>query len=45
MDRKPLVIACIPAYNEEKTLASVFVASKYVNRVIVCDGASFSKGI
>ncbi|RLI38274.1 hypothetical protein DRO64_11840, partial [Candidatus Bathyarchaeota archaeon] len=39
--RKPYVIACIPAYNEEKTIAKVILkARKYVDRVIVCDDGS-----
>jgi len=32
------IVACIPAYNEEKTIARVVVETqKYVDRVIVCD--------
>ena len=39
--RKPYIIACIPAYNEEKTLAKVILkARKYVDKVIVCDDGS-----
>jgi len=35
------VIACIPAYNEEKTIAKVVLkAKKYVDKVIVCDDGS-----
>ena len=35
------VVACIPAYNEEKTIGGVVVrAMKYVDRVVVCDGGS-----
>ena len=35
------IIACIPAYNEEKTIASVVLkAMKYVDKVIVCDDGS-----
>jgi glycosyltransferase involved in cell wall biosynthesis len=38
---KGLVVACIPAYNEERTIASVVVkAQKYVDKVIVCDDGS-----
>jgi len=34
-------IACIPAYNEEKTIARVIIeAQKYVDKVIVCDDGS-----
>jgi glycosyltransferase involved in cell wall biosynthesis len=35
------VIACIPAYNEEKTIAKVVLKTKkYVDKVIVCDDGS-----
>lgn len=35
------VVACIPAYNVERTIASVIVkAQKYVDKVIVCDDGS-----
>lgn len=38
---KPYVIACIPAYNEEKTIAKVILKTKkYVDKVIVCDDGS-----
>ena len=38
---KGLVVACIPAYNEERTIARVVVeAQKYVDKVIVCDDGS-----
>ncbi|MGY0287359.1 MAG: glycosyltransferase family 2 protein [Candidatus Methanodesulfokora washburnensis] len=41
MSRKPFIIACIPAFNEEKTIARVIIeALKYVDRVIVCDDGS-----
>jgi len=40
-DKGPLIIAAIPAYNEEKTIAKVVVqASRYVDRVVVCDDGS-----
>ena len=40
-DKKPYVVACIPAYNEEKTIAKVILkARKYVDKVIVCDDGS-----
>lgn len=40
MDR-PFVVACIPAYNEERTIGGVVVkALRYVDRVVVCDGGS-----
>uniref|UniRef100_A0A7C5TK81 Glycosyltransferase family 2 protein n=1 Tax=Ignisphaera aggregans TaxID=334771 RepID=A0A7C5TK81_9CREN len=35
------MVACIPAYNEEKTIAKVISkARKYVDKVIVCDDGS-----
>lgn len=38
---KPLTVACIPAYNEEKTIAKVvLLTKKYVDKVIVCDDGS-----
>jgi glycosyltransferase involved in cell wall biosynthesis len=38
---KPLIIACIPAYNEEKTIAKVvLLTKKYVDTVVVCDDGS-----
>ena len=38
---QPLVVACIPAYNEEKNIASVLVrVKKYVDQIIVCDDGS-----
>jgi len=38
---RPLVVACIPAYNEERTIAGVVVKTmRYVDRVVVCvDGS------
>ncbi|MEM2661441.1 MAG: glycosyltransferase family 2 protein [Nitrososphaeria archaeon] len=39
--KKPYIIACIPAYNEEKTIAKVILKTKkYVDKVIVCDDGS-----
>jgi glycosyltransferase involved in cell wall biosynthesis len=39
--RKPYVVACIPAYNEELTIAKVVLkARKHVDKVIVCDDGS-----
>jgi glycosyltransferase involved in cell wall biosynthesis len=36
-----LIIACIPAYNEEKTIAKVvMLAQKRVDKVVVCDDGS-----
>jgi glycosyltransferase involved in cell wall biosynthesis len=38
---KPLIVACIPAYNEEKTIGAVLdQAFRYVDQVIVCDDGS-----
>ncbi len=38
---KPLIIACIPAYNEERAIASVIMRTqKHVDGVIVCDDGS-----
>ena len=38
---KPFVVACIPAYNEEKTIARVVLeAQRYVDKVVVCDDGS-----
>jgi glycosyltransferase involved in cell wall biosynthesis len=35
------IIACIPAYNEEKTIAKIVLKTKkYVDKVIVCDDGS-----
>lgn len=36
-----LIIACIPAYNEEKTIARVIIDSmKYCDKILVCDDGS-----
>jgi len=41
VDRKPLIMACIPAFNEEKTIAKVVLdAQRFVDRVVVCDDGS-----
>ena len=38
MIEKPYVVACIPAYNEERKIGGVvFRALRYVDRVVVCD--------
>ncbi|MGB9760605.1 MAG: glycosyltransferase family 2 protein [Thermoproteota archaeon] len=38
---KPFVVAAIPAFNEERTIAKVVIlAQKYVDKVIVCDDGS-----
>ena len=40
-ERKPFVVACVPAFNEERSIAGVVVrARKYVDRVVVCDDGS-----
>jgi len=40
-DGSPVIIAAIPAYNEEKTIAKVvMLAQKHVDRVVVCDDGS-----
>jgi glycosyltransferase involved in cell wall biosynthesis len=41
LTRKPYVVACIPAYNEAKTIADIIrTTRKYVNEVIVYDDGS-----
>jgi glycosyltransferase involved in cell wall biosynthesis len=41
MERKPTIVAAIPAFNEEKTIAKVVIKSaKHVDHVIVCDDGS-----
>lgn len=38
---KPFVVVCIPAFNEEKTIAKVVLqASRYADEVVVCDDGS-----
>ncbi|MFQ5759231.1 MAG: glycosyltransferase family 2 protein, partial [Candidatus Bathyarchaeia archaeon] len=38
---RPFVVAAIPAYDEEKTIARVVLqAQRYVDRVVVCDDGS-----
>ena len=42
--RKPSVVAVIPAYNDEESIAEVILeAQKYVDMVIVCDDSSRDK--
>ena len=37
----PYVVACIPAFNEERNIGGVVVrAKRYVDRVVVCDDGS-----
>jgi cellulose synthase/poly-beta-1,6-N-acetylglucosamine synthase-like glycosyltransferase len=39
--KTPFVVACIPAFNEEGTIARVvLMAERYVDRVVVCDDGS-----
>ena len=41
LDRNHLIIACIPALNEERTISSIILlARKYVDEVLVCDDGS-----
>jgi len=41
MRGKPFIVACISAFNEERTITSVVVqAMRYVDRVVVCDDRS-----
>ncbi|MEM4383794.1 MAG: glycosyltransferase [Candidatus Caldarchaeum sp.] len=40
-EQELVIVACIPAYNEEKTIAKVILkVKKYVDKVIVCDDGS-----
>jgi len=40
-DNGPVIAACIPAYNEERSIGGVVVrAMKHVDRVVVCDDGS-----
>jgi len=37
-EKGPVVAACIPAFNEEASIARVvLMAERYVDRVVVCD--------
>ncbi len=39
--QKPLIVACIPAFNEEKNIAKVIMTTQeYVDKVVVCDDGS-----
>jgi len=41
MEKKPYIVAGIPAFNEEKTIAKVILLTKkYVDKVIVVDDGS-----
>jgi glycosyltransferase involved in cell wall biosynthesis len=38
---RPRIVACIPAFNEEKRIAKVLVkVSRYVDKILVCDDGS-----
>ena len=38
---RPLIVACIPTFNEEKTIARVVLQTqRFVDRVVVCDDGS-----
>lgn len=40
-DKKSFIVACIPAYNEERTIGGVVVrAMRFVDWVVVCDDGS-----
>lgn len=41
MSKNSFIIACVPAYNEERTIAQVIIRTmKHVDKVIVCDDGS-----
>jgi len=41
MGDKPVMVACIPAFNEERMIARVvLLAKRYVDKVVVCDDGS-----
>lgn len=37
---RPFVVACIPAFNEERAIGGVVVRAWFVDRVAVCDDSS-----
>ena len=40
-EKGPVVAACIPAFNEETSIARVvLMAERYVDKVVVCDDGS-----
>ena len=40
-ESRPFVVAYVPAFNEEKSIADVVVQSmRYMDRVVVCDDGS-----
>ena len=41
MSGRPFIVACIPAFNEERSIARVVIeAQRYVDKVVVCDDGS-----
>jgi glycosyltransferase involved in cell wall biosynthesis len=41
MGKKPFIVACIPALNEERTIARVVLqAQKCVDKIMFCDDSS-----
>jgi glycosyltransferase involved in cell wall biosynthesis len=39
--KKPYILACMPAHNEESTIAGVIVrAKRHVDRIVICDDGS-----
>ena len=41
LEKKPNIVACIPAFNEENSIGSVIIkAEKYVDCIIICDDGS-----
>ena len=39
--KRPVVFACIPAFNEERTIGAVILLTrKHVNQIFVCDDGS-----
>ena len=40
MSNRSLVVACIPAFNEEKSMGVVVQAMRFADRVVVCDDGS-----
>lgn len=41
MKKNPSTVACVPAFNEERTIARVVLqAQRHVDRVVVCDDGS-----
>ena len=41
LNKNPKIVACIPAFNEEKTIAKVIIrAKRHVDHVVVVDDGS-----